>query len=187
LLCLPTLGGCASTRYIEWTEDVQLSDGRTIVVRRTEEYRRVTDPGAGFRTGWLFDKASIVAQVPAPISRTVSWEGNLSPLVLDVQPGDVTYLVCDVATGSGAIRWKVPDDEFYVVFRLFDNEWRRIPLSDLPLAVKPNLLPSGQLLIEHGVPSKSHVDLKLKGQLQLAFPESDRVRTIVRLPSKVKN
>ena len=174
VLCLATLGACAHTRHVHWTEDVRLSDGRTMVVRRTEEYRRVTDPGAGFRTGWLFKRASIATVAPAPISPKASWEGSVSPLVLDIQPDGITYLVCDLATGSARIEWKVPRHEFYVVFRLVDSTWNRISLSELPLPVQPNLVPNGELLAERGIRSGTHVDLnsKLKDKLSSALPPS---------------
>jgi hypothetical protein len=122
LACSLTAGACSSVRHFEWTEDVQFSDQRMIVVQRSEESRRNVDPGAGFRTGWLFQKATISAELPTPASRKVGWEGDLSPLVLDIQPDSATYLVCLVATGSGQIQWHLPDHELYVVFRLTPSD-----------------------------------------------------------------
>jgi hypothetical protein len=166
LMTLPTLGICASTKKFEWTEDVRLSDGRMFPVQRYEEYRQVTDRGAGFRVGWLFQKSRITGELPAPIRRKVTWEGSLKPLALNVQPDMSVYLVCRVSTGAGRNEWKLPDNENYVVFRLMDDRWLRIPLSDLPLSVQPNLLASTEtLFIERKTRSGTRVDLKLKQEL----------------------
>ena len=182
LMCLPIMGACSSERQFQWTEDVKLSDGQMIVVQRSEEYRRVMDVGAGFQRGWLFQKAGISAELPAPISRKVVWEGSLSPLVLDIQPDSAVYLVCNVITGASQIEWKVPDNEFYVVFRLTDKGWQRVPLSELPLSIRPNLVPNGYgLFIKREAHSGIHVNLEFKSELISSFPASDQVRTIIRL------
>jgi hypothetical protein len=166
LMLVPTLGACSNEKKVEWTEDVKLSDGRMIVVNRYEEYRRVTDAGAGFRVGWLFQKSRITAELPAPIQRKVSWEGNLIPLVLDVRPDKSVYFVGWVATGAGMIEWKVSRREHYVVFRLTNEGWQRIPLVELPLSVQPNLLGSTERLFISGKGrSGMRVDLKLKEEL----------------------
>lgn len=171
-------------KKVEWTEDVKLSDGRMIVVQRSEEYRRVMDVGAGFQRGWLFQRSTITADLPAPVNRKVSWEGSLKPLVLDIQPGNAIYLVCVVSTGAAEIEWKVPRHEFYVAFRLANDGWQRIPLADLPLSVQPNLFASTYtLFIKRDERSGIHIDLKLKSDLDSALPASDRLRTIVRLPA----
>lgn len=56
-------------KHYEWTEDVQLSDGRVIVAQRLEEYRRVMDVGAGFQSGLLFQSSVITVDLPAPALR----------------------------------------------------------------------------------------------------------------------
>lgn len=171
-------------KKVEWTEDVKLSDGRMMVVRRSEDYRHIVSPADGFRGGWLFQKSDITADLPAPVSRKVSWDGSLKPLVLDIQSGDTVYLVGVVATGAGMNEWKVPDHEFYVVFRLVGEGWQRIPLADLPLSVEPNLLGNTYtLFIKREARSGIHVDLKLKSELQSSETLDKRWKTIVRLPA----
>lgn len=170
-------------RHFEWTEDVKLSDGRMILVKRTEDYRRIVDVGAGFQKGWLFQKSTISAELPAPIQRLVSWEGSLKPLVLDIQPDGSAYLVCRVATGAARTEWKIPDHEFYVPFHLKNENWQRIPLSELPTSVKPNLLGSSYtLFIDRETFSGVHVDLKLKKELDSNVRASKKIKSIVRLP-----
>jgi hypothetical protein len=184
LMLAPILGACSSEKKVEWTEDVKLSNGRMIVVNRYEEYRRVTDAGAGFRVGWLFQKSRIAAELPAPIQRKVSWEGTLQPLVLDIQPDNIVYLVCNVATGAGRTEWQVPMHELYVVFRLTNEGWQRISLADLPPSVQPNLLGSTEtLFIWRKERSGIHVDLKLKQELDSDAQTPKRLKSIVRSPA----
>lgn len=179
----PTLGACSNMRHFEWTEDVKLSDGRMMIVKRTEDYRRIMDVGAGFQKGWLFQKSTITTELPSPIQRKVAWEGSLKPLVLDIQPDSTVYLVCRVATGANRTEWKVPDHEFYVSFRLTPESWQRIPLADLPLSVQPNLLGSTYtLFIDRKTQSGIHIDISQKKVLDSDVRVSERVKSIVRLP-----
>lgn len=184
LMAVPVMGACSNMRHFEWTEDVKLSDGRMIVVKRTEDYRASMDVGAGFQRGWLLQKSSISAELPSPIKRNVSWEASLVPLVLDIQPDDnAVYLVGVVPTGAARTEWKVPNHEFYVPFRLAAEGWQRIHLADLPVFVQPNLLASGYgLFIRRGTPSGIHVDLNLKTQLDSDPNLGKRWKSIIRLP-----
>jgi hypothetical protein len=182
LMLAPTLGACASMKTVEWTEDVKLSDGRTIVVQRFEEYRRVMDVGAGFERGWLFQKSGIVVELPSPVSRKAVWKGTLIPLVLDVQSGNEFYLVGVIATGHGQFEWKVPAHEFYVVFQWINDGWHRIPFADLPRSVKPNLLASTYtLFIQQQERSGIHVDLTMKAKLDSRPTLDRRFKEILRL------
>lgn len=180
----PNLGACSSMHHFEWTEDVKLSDGRMMVVKRTEDYRRIVDAGAGFQQGWLLQKSSITAELPTPIKRKVFWEGSLFPLVLDIQSDHSVYLVCVPSSGAAQTEWKVPDHEFYVSFRLTQDNWRRIPLADLPTSVQPNLAPSGyEFFIRREMQSGIHVDLKMKSELNSRPALSKHLKTIIRLPA----
>lgn len=181
LLLLPGVAACSNTKSFDWREDVRLSDGRVIVVDRKEEYRQVMDVGAGFRIGWLFQRSSIAANLPAPINRKVSWEGSLQPLALDIQPDRTVYLVCIVTTGVGRDEWSVPDNEVHVSFHLTAEGWRRISLSQIPQSVQANLLGNTQtLFIDRRSKSGIHVDLKLKRELDSDLRMDKRFRTIVR-------
>lgn len=184
LITMPMIGACSSERHFEWTEDVKLSDGRMILVKRTEDYRRIMDVGAGFQQGWLLQKSSITAELPAPVQRKVSWEGSLFPLVLDIQSNNSAYLVCVPSSGAAQTEWKVPDHEFYVPFRLAQEGWQRIPLADLPTSVQPNLAPSGyEFFIRREMQSGIHVDLKMKAELNSDPNLVKTLKSIIRFPS----
>lgn len=178
---LPLTSGCSNMLHVNWTEEVQLLDGRVIVVERSDEYRRVMDVGAGFQRGLLYQKGTIKAELPAPISQTVYWEGSLKPLVLDVFPGSTVFFVGAVAARAGRDEWRVPDNERYVVFRLSEDGWQRIPLMELPDAAKPNLLASTRQFIESGPALFGRrVDLKRKKELDSDPSLSKALKTIIR-------
>jgi len=185
-LVLMRLSACATAageKYIEWTEDVRLGDGRMIVLKRSEEYRHVVDAGAGFREGWLLEQSNISAELPQPVARHILWRGSLRPVVLDVQPDGTVFLVGVPASGQARHDWKLPRNELYAVLRLNGETWERVPLELLPAGIQPNLFASSyQLFITEGKSSGRHVDLKLKSELD-SNPQIDkRYRTIIRIP-----
>ena len=178
----PLMAACADVREYKWTEDVRLSNGRTSLVQREEEYRRTADVGAGFKPAALLQRARMVAHLPSPIGQEVSFAGSLSPLVLDVVAGQA-YLVCRATTARAVDEWKLKPNELYVVFLWKTNQWMRISIDELPHEVHPNLLPSGyQLFIKQGASSGVHVDLARKERLiqDLRLPDSDPIKVIAR-------
>jgi len=182
LFLVPSIGACSNMRLVEWTEDVRISDQSRIKAQRSEEYRRVTDVGAGFQRGWLFQNSKIVADVPAPFARRVAWEGTLVPLTLAVLDRQL-YLVNVVVTPIGRDEWRVPAGEYYVVFRFSESGWQRIPLAELPTSARPNLLPSAyKLFIEGNTPSGAHVGFETKDKVISDPRIGKRYRTILRKP-----
>ena len=172
------LTACADVRHFEWSEDLRLSNGLITTVHRFEDYRRVTDIGAGFQTGLLFQRAGISAQVP-PSKQKIEFEGVLEPLALDVTTDGRTYLVCDVSTGASRNEWNVPRSQFYVAFRAIDGNLSKIPLTELPASIQPNLLPYAGLYMDEGFRATHHIDEKTKRSLIDRMPPNDRLRVIV--------
>lgn len=160
---MPALAACSSVRVIEWTEDARLSDGRMIVVNRTQEYRGVTDPGAGFQSGYLFYRSTISAEMPPPIARRVSWEGSLIPMVLDILEDGNLVLVGYPGSGAGRKEWKLFERSDHYVALVMRSTWERIPFAEVPNSVHANLLGAARFLFVDGdMRSGSHVDLALK-------------------------
>lgn len=190
LLVLPLTGGCASgLKKFEWTEDVKLMDGRQIVVKRMTEFRARMSAGDGFKRGWLFNNASLSADLPAPVSRKVEWNGRgLSPFILDVMSDGRVYLVCSVQTGEGSNIWKVPQHEYFVSFRLEGEQWHRIALSDLPPEIKrANLLTMIDTVFIYPStwdPPSKHIDLKRKQEVATQYAREPRSREIVVYPPR---
>ncbi len=176
--------------YVKWSEEVQLSDGRIIIAERSDEYLLVSDSGSGWgRKGWLYQRGSFRATLPAPISTTVEWQGSLHPLVLDIFPDGAIYFVGIVAAAKDFDEWKIPWQQVnknpwlaYVIFRLTDSGWQRMALSDLPQSAKPNFLANtreffeGQKALKPG----STVRLEQKKAIDSNPRLAKELRTIVR-------
>ena len=131
--------GCSNTKTIQWHEQVKLSDGKVIVVERTQTYRAVS---GDYQSGWLLSKASIRAAMPTTPSTHVEWEGPLEPLAIDMTRDGTVYLVTIVLTQQGARAYS-PKDGAHVAFKyLGDNRWQRIPRGMVPKNLRVNLLVS---------------------------------------------
>lgn len=158
------LAQCSSDpeKTVHWEEEVALSNGVTVVINRTQIYRRVGEPGQG--SGWLFDRASLVAKLPG--NDDVQWSGQLQPLVLDFGPDKQTYMLLTVQTYRGRSEYEVPQGIDHVAFKKSEMGWVRIPLEDFPTTLKPNLLASTYLLfIDKNEPSGTRVTILAKRQL----------------------
>lgn len=121
---------------LSWTEEVRLSDGRTIVVDRSNRYDDVgwTKPASS----GLFQRARLAFATPRPIIHLKDWEGSAQPLILDVRDGKA-YLVAIVTSYSGVEEFGKPDPG-YVAFVFSGDHWKRIDLKDLPSGLSVNLL-----------------------------------------------
>ena len=183
---VPVLASCASNRVHEWTEEVQLSSGAIMVASRASYYRPINDIGGGRGAQWLLVKSTISGVLP-PRDAPASFEGPMTPIMLDVLGPGVAYLV-GVPTALGTDEWKVPPREFYVAFRLADDGWQRISLEALPLSAVPNLLLNERdLFSERVLRSGDHVDRERKRTLDADPTISKRFKTIVRSPTQPAN
>lgn len=181
---MPVLAGCSATKVVEWTEDVQLSTGTVLVVTRRSEYRAITEIGSGGGAAWLLVKSAIQADFAAPLQRSTSFEGPLSPIVFDVLPGNRVYLV-GVPTALGDDYWKVPGHEFYVAFTLAEAGWARIPIRELPDSLRPNLFVNvSELFIDQRARSGIHVTQEMKRKLDSDPRIGKRFKMIVRVPDR---
>ena len=158
------IAGCSNEpeKTVQWEEDVALSTGATVVIRRTQIYRRVGEPGQG--SGWLFDRAGMTARLPGV--GEVQWSGQLQPLILDFGPDQQVYMLTTVQTYRGRSEYEVPQGVDHVAFKWRDVEWKRILISEFPTQLRPNLLASTYLLfINKNEPSGSHVSITTKQML----------------------
>ena len=172
LAILVPLTACAEDmKTIQWREEVKLSNGQIIIADQTEEYRTKEE---ALRVGALFNNYRIQAIFPAPISKTVIWEGHLKPLALDIAADGEIYLVMVTQTKQAAREYS-PEDGRHVAFKFSGlNQWVRVPVETVPHDIKPNLLiEMGELFIKQGYPTSKVVDLSLKSKID-SDPRIDR-------------
>jgi hypothetical protein len=177
-----TIGSTAcsqSKKDVTWKEEVRLTSNAIIVIERTQSYRRVSEPGAG--SGWLFDHAKLMAQMPNQTA-SVSWEGDLQPLILDLDEKGTIYLLGTVQGYKGRRAYGVVEGTRYVRFRFENGAWIRIPLDQFPRNLKPNLLASVHELFEDDKkPSVTQVDIALKTKLDSDRRLPELYRTLIDL------
>lgn len=121
-----------------WQEEVLLHDGRKIVVERS------VNRGGRHEVGQKppFKEQSLVFSMPGT-NQQVRWEdkfsedlgsANFLPMLLDVDK-DVAYLVAYPMGCLSFNKWGRPNPP-YVVFKYEGKMWQRIPLEELPPAIK---------------------------------------------------
>lgn len=138
-LLLAALLGCGvgwiawqwyQTRYPTWHEEVQLSDGRVIVVKQKHE---VYD-NYGTNQSW------VTFSLPEMGGERI-WNSYLGPQRIDVADGNV--YVFGVPRGIRQFNFYRKPKHYIVAFRWAGNEFERIPFLDVPerLRQEENILP----------------------------------------------
>lgn len=149
LLCtlLLTMGGC-SRMSESWKEEVRLSDGRLIVVKRTAK-GTITRDIAMRATGWKPKETTLrIAQVDGAAKPPV-WRSFLIPVVMDYDPASSTWSV--VATYMWCSTWYDmgrPVSPYVQYISVGGDAWRVVPLQPGWVGRQANLLthiqPTGQ-------------------------------------------
>lgn len=130
-----------------WKEEVQLHDGRVLVVERHFNLGAYPTPDAHERA--LRDQT--ITFVLPDSNKKISWKtefnnnvpepNSLSPLLLDVV-GGVPYLATSPAGCIAYNKWGRPNPP-YVLFKYADGAWQRISLQEFPVEfVRANLMPT---------------------------------------------
>lgn len=141
LLCtlLLTMGGC-SRMSESWKEEVRLSDGRLIVVKRTAK-GTITRDIAMRATGWKPKVTTLrIAQVEGAANPPV-WRSALIPVVLDYEPASSTWSV--VATCMWCSTWYDmgrPTSPYVQYISVGGEAWRVVPLQPGWVGRRWNLL-----------------------------------------------
>ncbi|MET4573258.1 hypothetical protein ABIA68_002116 [Stenotrophomonas rhizophila] len=141
LLCmlLLTMGGC-SRMSESWKEEVRLSDGRLIVVKRTAK-GTITRDIAMRATGWKPKETTLrIAQVDGAAKPPV-WRSFLIPVVMDYDPASSTWSV--VATYMWCSTWYDmgrPVSPYVQYISVGGEAWRVVPLQPALVGMRANLL-----------------------------------------------
>ena len=150
LVVLANLGGCTDKR--EWKEEVQLNDGRVIVVKQKKRCQSAYT-GQNFAS-CIAREAWLTINLPEFSSQEIVWHEKLDPLILNIDKGRL-YVVGWPPT-SFEFRLYGASNPPYFGFVWDQNVWKRIPFSEIPEAIyKTNML------IE-GVPPKDMKFISLK-------------------------
>jgi hypothetical protein len=139
-LCGLLLCGCdfqAKPTTREWTEDVLLEDGSTIVVKRMASFKETNslsgDAYNAVETGATIAFTGELAKLPP-------WHAPFMALVMYQDKETKEWVV--VATTTSCYVWNTHNEPepMYWEFRLTDRGWHEIPLSSASIGRPANLL-----------------------------------------------
>jgi len=141
LLCTLVLTMVGCSRMSEsWKEEVRLSDGRLIVVKRTAK-GTITRDIAMRATGWKPKEITLrIAQVEGAAKPPV-WRSPLVPVVMDYDPASSTWSV--VATYMWCSTWYDmgrPTSPYVQYISVGGEAWRVVPLQQGWAGRRANLL-----------------------------------------------
>jgi len=141
LLCTLVLTMLGCSRMSEsWKEEVRLSDGRLIVVKRTAK-GTITRDIAMRATGWKPKETTLrIAQVDGAAKPPV-WRSFLIPVVMDYEPASSTWSV--VATYMWCSTWYDmgrPTSPYVQYISVGGEAWRVVPLQPGWVGRRANLL-----------------------------------------------
>ncbi len=120
-----------------WKEEVLLHDGSRIIVKRSQTRCNMSEIGQDMGV----DKHTISFILPDS-GKKITWrttigsdfeDTELHPLALEIV-GGVPYLVTSPMGCIAYNKWKRPNPP-YIILKYADNEWRQIPLAELPQQV----------------------------------------------------
>ena len=149
MLCTLVLASAGCNRMSEsWKEEVRLSDGRLIVVKRTAK-GSITRDIAMRATGWEPSETTLrIPQADRGATPPV-WRSVLIPVVMDYDPASATWLV--VATPMFCSTWYDmgrPSSPYVQYISVGGEAWRVVPLQPGLAGRRANLLthirPSGE-------------------------------------------
>ena len=122
----------ACSRTVEWKEEVQLNDGRVIVVtqkKRCEggDFTAKTGATCIAREAWLTIK------LPEFSDKEILWHESLDPMVVNIHQGRL-YVV-GAPPHTLEFRAYGATNPPYFGFVWEGNAWKRIPFAEIPVAI----------------------------------------------------
>ncbi len=141
LLAATGMNACAFPGFgnsVSWKEEVQLHDGRKILVERSQKHKGRHELGQPVPIGdhW------ITFTIPGS-KESITWEDDYSQdvgmanfimLALHIL-NDTPYIITSPVGCLGYNKWGRPNPP-YVIFKYDGKEWQRITLSELPDELK---------------------------------------------------
>lgn len=131
LVGMSLLSSCFGKSTYRWKEEVQLHDGRVIVIERSVRTGEVP-----VEIGQPPGESDYTLRFKNSDGKSVTWESSksLRPMTLDFVDG-VPYVVATGITGNDYARHGCPKPP-YVIFEFKSGSWERITYEQLPKSVR---------------------------------------------------
>jgi len=138
LVGMSLLSSCLGKSTYRWKEEIQLHDGRFIVIERSVRTGEVP-----VEIGQPPGESDYTLTFKTSDGKSVTWEAGKSfrPMILDIV-GDVPYVVATGRTEVAYERYGCPSPPYFL-FRYVGGEWERVTYEQLPKAIRNRNLLSG--------------------------------------------
>ena len=138
LVGMSMLSSCFGKSTYRWKEEVQLYDGRVIVIKRSVRTGEVP-----VELGQPPGESDYTLTFKTSDGKSVTWEAGKSfrPMILDFS-GGVPYVVATGMTGPVYERHGCPRPPYFF-FRYADGAWQQINYNDFPRPIRNRNLASG--------------------------------------------
>lgn len=188
IIVLATVNACGFLGFgdtASWKEEVLLHDGSRIIVERWQKH--------GGRHS-LGDKPSVqeyTLKFKLPYTNeTIIWKDgptedidykNFDPRALHIK-NNIPFLITSTHGCLAYNKWGRPNPP-YVIFKYEGNEWKRIPLSELPIEFKDNNLVGDTINDEKELVALGLVSAERVKEFNKDYTQKE-YKTIVRTPIK---
>jgi hypothetical protein len=135
------LSSCLGKSTFRWKEEVQLHDGRVIVIERSVRTGEVP-----VELGQPPGESDYTLTFKTNDGKSVTWDGGkwFDPMLLDID-GEVPYVVATGRTELTYERYGCPRPPYFL-FRYGGGEWERVSYEQFPKAIRKRNLLSGPTL-----------------------------------------
>jgi hypothetical protein len=125
------LGGCDVSR--EWAEEVRLTDGSVVIVKRVSTRERIGELGAA---GYGRFKEEVLTFTNPLFAE---WRGDTSPISVDIKGQDV-FVVGWLRGWAACEKYGYPNPPFAYFRYSTGRGWEQIKAENVPGSLKQNLL-----------------------------------------------
>jgi hypothetical protein len=159
--CLMGVTACVNP-YVTWKEEVQLNDGRIIVVEQKKRCEGAST-GGGYAS-CIAREAWLTIDLPEFSAQPIVWHEHLLPMILNIYNGRL-YVVGD-PPGSREFYLYGGGKEHHPYFGfVWDNgKWKQIPFKEIPESIY-----SANLILGH-IPSSGltflSIEKKMSNEMQ---------------------
>jgi len=128
--------GC-STKHREWTEDVLLDNGTTIVVKRSVTFNETTPVSGGT---YVAEETEAVIEFTGALEKLPPWSQPLMALAMYQDNSTNEWVIVGSTTSCDVWRRRGKPKPSYWEFRFRNGVWREEHLSTASIGRKSNLL-----------------------------------------------
>lgn len=139
-------GWLAGDRSHHWEEDVQLSDGAIIKVKRTDDLEIAG--GSLFRTERWLQGARMM--LPSKDGKPIEWQGNLLPMIVERGTDPVEWIVIGSTISCTQFRQYDRPKPAYVQFDYANGKWTYHVVDPAFYSHVSNLLTNGERSYQGG-------------------------------------